>query len=88
MIEEHKLEDRLKEIGDRLDNTQGGDWKYFKEGRDHQCGSDFIMTGEGGERGEDLEITGATEGDMEFIGSAKSDIKYLLFIIETLQKNK
>ena len=79
--------DNIKEIRDRLNNTQGGDWMYFKEGRDHTGGSDFIMTGpwESEDRGEDLEISGATEGDMEFIGSAKSDIKHLLFIIETLQ---
>jgi len=79
-----ELHPKLQEIQERLDGTQPGPWRYYKEDRDHEGGSDFIMTGDGTKRGEDLEILGSTEGDMEFIGHAKQDIEFLLRIITEL----
>jgi len=75
----------LNEITERLQKTQSGNWKYYKEGRDHDGGSDFIMTGEGDQRGEDLEVLGATDGDMEFIGHSKEDVLFLLNVINELR---
>lgn len=73
--------DRVAEILERVNKTRPGSWKFSKEGRDHESGSDFIMTGVGVERGDDLEIVGATEDDMEFIGESKQDILFLLWLL-------
>ncbi|MDX2361970.1 MAG: hypothetical protein QNK23_14265 [Crocinitomicaceae bacterium] len=75
----------LKEIEQRLTNSQRGPWKSYIEGRDHTSGSNFIMTGEGEQRGEDLEIFGATTADYDFIANAKQDIRKLLDEISRLK---
>jgi len=41
-----------------------GSWKAMIEGVDHESGSTFIMTGVGGERGPDIEMSGATDDDI------------------------
>ena len=43
------------------------------EGRNHQSGSNFIMTGN-----EDIELIGATITDQDFIANAKKDIPKLI----------
>jgi hypothetical protein len=50
-----------------------GPWKSFIEGRDHFGGSDVIRT-----EGEDIELTGATQADQDFIASARQDVPRLI----------
>lgn len=73
--------EELKTIEQRLNATQPGPWKAYIEGRDHHCGSDFIMTGK-----EDLEIIGATVADYDFIANAKKDVEVLLTEIRLLRE--
>jgi hypothetical protein len=75
----------LKEIGTRWKNAQKGPWKTYVEGRDHTSGSSFIMTGEGEDRGEAIEMFGATTADYDFIAYAKQDIPKLLDEIRRLR---
>lgn len=78
-------EDELNQIEFRCSKTQKGPWKAYIEGRDHEAGSDFIMTGSEEDRGQDIELLGATEADYDFIANAKQDIPYL---IEEIRKLK
>jgi hypothetical protein len=85
--------DELEEIKVRYQATSIAPWVSFIEGRDCESGSSFIMTGiEKGEniwgenRGEDLEIIGATNADLDFIAHARQDIPRLLEEIERLKK--
>lgn len=82
----------LNEIKDRLSKTTIAPWVASIEGRDHESGSHFIMTGiPAGEniwqekRGEDLEIIGATIADIDFIAHARQDIPALIAEVERLQ---
>ena len=66
----------IKEINDikeRCDKTTPVPWKSFIEGRDHTSGSSFIRTA-----GEDIELTGATINDQDFIAAARQDIPALI----------
>jgi hypothetical protein len=76
----------LNKIEERCIKTQRGPWKSYIEGRDHTSGSDFIMTGEGENRDEDLEIFGATTEDYDFIASAKQDVPLLINEIKRLNQ--
>jgi len=78
-------EEDLREIEKRCSNTQKGPWKAYIEGRDHTSGSNFIMTGDGEDRGEDIEMYGATLADFDFIANAKQDIPKLLDEIKRLK---
>jgi hypothetical protein len=62
-----------------------GPWRSYIEGRDHTSGSSFIMAGEGEVRGEDIELSGATPADQDFIAHARQDIPRLLAEIQRLQ---
>lgn len=73
-----KLE--LIAILERCNATTPGPWKSFVEGRDHDSGSDFIQTA-----GEDIELSGATVNDQDFIASAKQDIPALVKMIASLK---
>ena len=73
----------LAEIRKRADNATKGPWKAFIEDRDFECGSSFIQTQE-----RDIELTGATEADYDFIANARQDIPKLLDEIERLKQNK
>ena len=92
MIEERPVlkEDEILEIKHRCEAATPGPWTVYIEGRDHTSGSDFIMTGALGapDRGEDLEITGATMADYDFIAHARQDIPKLLDEIERLKKER
>lgn len=66
-------EDELRDIEARCDAATTGPWISFVEGRDHECGSDFIRTG-----GDDIELAGATRADQDFIANARQDIPRLL----------
>ncbi|MDE6834254.1 MAG: hypothetical protein K2J39_08455 [Ruminococcus sp.] len=73
-------DEELQEIRNRCEKATGGKWTAYIEGRDIECGSSFIQTA-----GEDLEITGATVEDYDFIAHAKQDIILLLDEIEKLR---
>ena len=69
---------QIEEIEKRLAHATPGKWVSYVEGRDHTCGSDFIMTGVGGNRGPDIELTGATKADQDFIANARQDLELLI----------
>jgi hypothetical protein len=76
----------------RYQATTIAPWVSFIEGRDCESGSSFIMTGIpkgeniwGETRGEDLEISGATNADLDFIAHARQDIPALITEIERLK---
>jgi hypothetical protein len=70
-------EAELEVIEERTVKAQAGPWKAYIEDRDHESGTDFIMTGEGVERGPDIEMIGATAADFDFIANARQDIPRL-----------
>lgn len=76
----------LLEIKGRCDAARAPPWRSFVEGRDHESGCSFIMVGEGETRGEDIELTGATTADQDFIAHARQDIPRLLAEIERLRR--
>jgi hypothetical protein len=83
----------LDTIKSRYQASTIAPWIASIEGRDHESGSHFIMTGipEGEniwqeKRGEDLEIIGATIADLDFIANARQDIPALIEEIERLQE--
>lgn len=78
-------EKELQEIELRADQSQNGPWKAYIEGRDHESGSSFIMTGFEGDRGEDIYLSGATHADIDFIAHAKQDIPRLIKTIKELR---
>ena len=76
----------LDEIEARCNAASSGPWISFIEGIDHTSGSDFIMTGTPEERGEDIELSGATHEDQIFIAHARQDIPALIGEIRRLRK--
>lgn len=76
----------IDEIRARCQAARAGPWKAFIEGRDHESGSSFIMTGGGPNRGEDIEMSGATLEDYDFIAHARQDIPRLLAEIDWLRR--
>jgi hypothetical protein len=83
----------LLEIKARVDLATKGPWISYIEGRDHSSGNNFIMTGIiAGEdiwsknRGEDIELTGASKADQDFIAHARQDIPKMLEEISILKK--
>lgn len=76
----------LKEIRLRCDAATHSPWVSYVEGRDHTSGSNFIMTGEGDSRGEDIELSGATIADQDFIAHARQDIPRLLDEVQRLKE--
>ena len=78
--------EELREIELRCEKAQNGPWKAYIEGRDHESGPDFIMTGTGNNRQKDIEMVGATVADYDFIANAKQDIPKLINEIRELKK--
>jgi hypothetical protein len=78
----------LEAIKQRYLHAQPAPWVSYVEGRDHMSGSNFIMTGQGQNRGEDIELTGATVEDQDFIAHARQDIPKLIEEIERLTNNE
>jgi len=76
----------LDEIEARARAATPGPWTSFVEGRDHQSGSDFIMTGPDTNRGEDIELLGATAADQDFIAASRQDVPRLVAEIRRLRK--
>jgi len=79
-------EKELELIEQRVNLAQSKPWKAYIEGRDHVSGSSFIMTGESGQRGEGIEMYGATESDYDFIANARQDIPKLIKEIRELKE--
>lgn len=75
---ERMLDEELLQIEARCKAARPGPWISYIEGRDHQSGSDFIMVGEGKARGDDVELTGATKADQDFMAHARQDVPRLL----------
>jgi hypothetical protein len=79
-------EQELAEIEKRWRNARGGPWKSFVEGRGHTSGSSFIKVGDSATRSDDIELTGATVEDQDFIAAAKQDIPALIEEIKQLKR--
>lgn len=75
----------LQEIEARVAAAQTGPWKSWVEGRDFLGGSNFIQTGEGANRGEDIEFSGATVADQDFMAAARHDIPRLIAEVRRLR---
>ena len=58
-----------------------GPWKAFIEGRDHESGSSFIQTS-----GNDIELTGASEADYDFIANARQYVPRLIDEVRALRE--
>ena len=69
----------------RASEATPGPWRSYVEGRDHESGSNFIMTGEGRSRGEDIELSGATIADQDFIAAARQDVQRLVSEVRRLR---
>lgn len=82
---ENVTDEELESVRKRWAAATPGEWKAFVEGRDHTSGSSFIMRREGATRYEDLELSGATVADFDFIANAKQDILALLEEIARLK---
>ena len=78
--------ERLNEIEARCKAATPGPWVSYVEGRDHESGSNFIMTGPEGARGEDIELSGVTTEDQDFIAHARQDIPLLIAEVRRLMK--
>lgn len=78
-------EEELIQIEHRANSAQAGPWKAYIEDRDHESGSSFIMTGTEDQRGEDIEMIGATIADYDFIANARQDIPRLIDEIRKLR---
>jgi hypothetical protein len=75
----------LDAIGARARAASRGPWRSFVEGRDHTSGSDFIRTGDEASPGNDIELSGATKADQDFIAHARQDIPRLLAEVSRLR---
>jgi hypothetical protein len=71
-------DEELDEISARCDAATPPPWQSFVEGRDHTSGSSFIKRGDGTLRHADLELTGATVADQDFIAHARQDVPGLV----------
>jgi hypothetical protein len=78
-------ESELFQIEQRVQKASKGPWRSFIEGRDHTSGTNFIMTGEQGQRGQDIEPLGATIADQDFMAAARQDIPLLLAEVHRLK---
>jgi hypothetical protein len=77
--------EELDEIEERCNCASLGPWKSMVEGRDHTAGSSFIMTGPPDARGDDIELSGATTADQDFIAHARQDIPSLVAEVRRLR---
>ena len=79
-------EAELNEIRARCDAATPPPWRSFVEGRDHTSGSSLIKRGEGAARHEDIELTGATVADQDFIAHARQDVPHLVAEVVRLRR--
>ena len=71
----------IKQIQERCERATKGPWISFVEGRDHTSGCSFIRTA-----GDDIELTGASADDQDFIAHARQDVPALIEEICRLRK--
>jgi hypothetical protein len=71
----------IQSISNRCEKATKGPWISYIEDRDFSSGSSFIRTA-----GEDIELSGATEEDQDFIASCRQDIPLLIEEITRLRK--
>jgi len=76
----------LIEISNVYNNATRGPWKSYIEGRDHESGSSFIMTGQEDNRDYDIEFISVKNEDQDFIAMARNVIPELVEEIKRLQK--
>ena len=74
-------DEELQHMQQRCAAATPGPWKSYIEGRDHTSGSSFIMTS-----GEDIELTGATDADQDFIAHTRQDMPRLLAEVQRLRQ--
>lgn len=79
-------DEELAKIESRCESARSGPWRSFVEGRDHTSGCSFIKVGEGEIRSDDIELTGATVADQDFIASARQDVPALVSEVRRLRK--
>ena len=79
-------EDDLARMLARAEAAKPGPWKSYVEGRDHVSGSSFIMTGPPDARGDDIELTGASDADQDFVAAAREDVPKLISEIRRLRR--
>ncbi len=84
-MSEFLSEEQLLEMEIRCNQASPAPWKSYFEGRYHTSGSNFIMTGTSNGRGPDIELTGGTVKDQDFIASAREDVPRLIKEVRTLQ---
>jgi hypothetical protein len=77
--------EEIAEIQARCDRASAGPWKAMIEGRDHTSGNSFIMTGPENARGNDIELSGATQDDHDFVAHARQDVPLLLEEVRRLR---
>lgn len=71
----------LQGLENRVQAATPGPWTSFVEGRDHTSGSSFVRT-----QAEDIEFSGATSADQDFIANARQDIPLLIAEIRRLRE--
>lgn len=74
-------EDELARIERLCEGATPGPWRSFIEGRDHQSGSDFIQTA-----GPDIELSGASRADLDFIADARQSVPLLTAEVRRLRE--
>jgi len=79
-------DEELAEMLARAASAKDGPWTSYIEGRDHTSGSSFIMTGPPGSRGSDIELSGASAADQDFIAAAKQDVPRLVAEVRRLRR--
>lgn len=78
-------EEYLNEVEERLMHVTSGPWRSYVEGRDHTSGSNFIMTGPEGARGDDIDLLGVSVVDQDFIAAARQDVPLLIAEVRRLR---
>lgn len=73
-------DEELERISRLAAAATAGPWRAFIEGRDHLSGSDFIRTSE-----DDIELSGASHADHDFIASARQDVPRLVEEVRALR---
>jgi hypothetical protein len=71
----------LQSVEDRAKAATPGPWVSFVEGRDHTSGSSFVRTA-----GDDIELSGASAADQDFIAHSRQDIPQLVAEIRRLRE--
>ena len=72
--------DWLDDIEQRAMRATADPWTSLVEGRDHTSGSSFIRT-----TADDIELSGATIDDQDFIAHAREDIPALIAVVRRLR---